>query len=94
MMGWIGDDPKDLTGRLFVDADFAGNWDPKYLNHLNHPDTVRSRTRYVITYTSCPITWKSKMQTQVALSTTESECISLSTGALLQPSERLWIYNK
>ena len=24
MMGWIGDDPKDLTGRLFVDADFAG----------------------------------------------------------------------
>ncbi len=24
MMGWIGDDPKELTGRLFADADFAG----------------------------------------------------------------------
>ena len=37
-----------------------------------------SRTGYVIKYANCPIIWCSKLQTEIALSTTESEYISLS----------------
>jgi hypothetical protein len=29
-------------------------------------------------YAGCPITWLSKLQTEIALSTTEAECIALS----------------
>ena len=35
--------------------------------------TAKSRTGFVITYTGCPIVWASKLQTDIALSTTESE---------------------
>ena len=61
----------------FVDADFAGGW--KDGNH-DEPASVLSRTGYVIMYAGCPITWGSKMQTEIALSTTESEYIALSTA--------------
>ena len=37
-----------------------------------------SRTGYVIMYAGCPIHWISKLQTEIALSTTESEYIALS----------------
>lgn len=65
--------PTDQSFDCWVDANFSGNWDPKDSN-------ARSRTRYVITCASCPIIRKSKMQTQAALSTTESEYTSLSTA--------------
>ena len=39
-----------------------------------------SRTGYVLTYANCPIMWGSKMQSLVALSTTEAELIALSTA--------------
>ena len=42
------------------------------------PNGCRSRSGYVIFYSGCPIIWKSKLQTEIALSTTESEYISLS----------------
>jgi len=61
----------------FVDADFAGGW--KDGDH-NAPESVLSRTGYVIMYAGCPITWGSKMQSEIALSTTESEYIALSTA--------------
>ena len=58
------------------DADFSGNW-----NHLitdNDPSTSKSHTGWLITYTSCPISWASKMQTQVTLLMTEVVYIALS----------------
>ena len=58
-----------------VDASFAGDWD-KSLSHI--PSSVFSRTGYVILYMGCPIIWVSKLQTEIALSTTESEYIALS----------------
>jgi hypothetical protein len=64
---------KDLE--LFVDADFAGNWDP---NEWGDRDTARSRHGYIIFYGGCPITWKSQLQTEIALSSTESEYTGLS----------------
>lgn len=62
----------------YVDADFSGNWDAT--DKLN-PENVLSRTSYVILYVGCPIIWSSKLQTEIALSTTESEYIALSQSA-------------
>jgi hypothetical protein len=61
---------------VWCDADFAGNWnkDTSAVDIM----TAKSRSGYVITYASCPVLWTSKMQTEVALSTTEAEYISLS----------------
>jgi len=60
----------------YCDADFAGNWN----RHLapTDPATAKSRSGWVIYYAGCPIIWASKLQTQVALSTTEAEYIAVS----------------
>ena len=47
--------------------------------HLDRT-TAKSRTGYVIKYVGCPLTWASKMHTEMALSTTEAEFIALSEG--------------
>ena len=60
---------------VHVDADFAGNWDQK---ETQDRDTTRSRHGYIISYAGCPITWKSQLQTEIALSSTESEYTGLS----------------
>ena len=59
----------------FVDADFAGSWNA---NDAQNPENVLSRTGFVIMYAGCPIHWMSKLQTEIALSTTEAEYIALS----------------
>ena len=60
---------------VYVDADFAGNWDMK-VSH--HKDTIRLRHGYIIINAGCPILWKSQFQTEIALSLTESEYTGLS----------------
>jgi hypothetical protein len=67
----------DLSLDMFVDADFAGRWNKEYAEVR---DNVLSRTGFVITFCGCPVTWSSKLQTEIALSTTESEYIALSTA--------------
>jgi len=42
------------------------------------PNSVKSRTGYVIVFANCPVLWVSKLQTEIALSTTEAEYIALS----------------
>ena len=59
----------------YIDADFAGGWSSG--NHTN-PECVLSRTGFVIIYAGCSLTWCSKLQTEISLSTTESEYIALS----------------
>jgi hypothetical protein len=61
---------------VWCDADFAGNWDKD--TAMDDPMTAKSRSGYAISYANCPIYWASKLQTEIALSTTESEYISLS----------------
>ena len=63
--------------KCYVDADWAGNWNK---NRPNDPAGALSRTGYVIMYAGCPLVWGSKMQSLVALSTTEAEIIALSTA--------------
>jgi len=59
----------------YVDADFAGLWT---LPTSSDPMSVKSCTGYVLTFASCPLLWSSKLQSEVALSTTEAEYIALS----------------
>jgi len=61
---------------VYVDADFSGNWDPQ--EAASDRDTARSRHGYTIHYAGCPIIWKSQLQTEIALSSTESEYTGLS----------------
>jgi hypothetical protein len=59
----------------YVDAEFAGLWN---YESDQDPVCVKSCTGYVMTLGGCPIQWNSKLQTEIALSTTESEYIALS----------------
>jgi hypothetical protein len=45
---------------------------------MNDPNTARSRMGYTICYAGCPMIWAPKMQTEIALSSTEAEYIALS----------------
>ena len=63
--------------KCHVDADFAGGWAS---GDTTNPEAVLSRTGFVISYAGCPIYWASKLQTEIALSTTEAEYIALSTA--------------
>ena len=68
---------KDLALDLYADADFAGLWASE---DVKDPVSVKSRTGYVITLGGTPVLWSSKLQTEIALSTTESEYIACSQG--------------
>ena len=64
---------KDLSHfECFVEADFPGTYTTET---CEHPNSVKSRTGYVIKYAGCPITWFSRLQTEIALSATEAEYI-------------------
>ena len=58
-----------------VDADVVGGWAD---GNQNDPESVLSCAGYVISYAGCLIHWCSKMETKIALSTTEAEYITLS----------------
>ena len=67
----------DLTAGIqcYVDADFTSAWDKK---DSQDPSCVYSHTGYIIMYANCPIVWISRLQMEVALSTTKVENIALS----------------
>jgi hypothetical protein len=71
-------EPKEQSFDCHVDASFSGEWDSE--GALEDIDTARSRTGYVISYANCPIIWTSKLQSQIALSSTEAEYLALSTA--------------
>ena len=63
--------------KCYVNADWARNW---LKSRPNDKIGALSRTGYLITYANCPIMWGSKMQSLVALSTTEAKFVALSTA--------------
>ena len=68
--------PKSQSFDCYVDADFAGNWDEETADW--DMDTAKSRTGFIVMYAGCPVVWASKLQTQIALSSTEAEYAGLS----------------
>jgi len=75
--GLIFQPTKDMTLDCNSDADFAGLWN---YEDDQDPVCVKSRTGYVLTLAGCPLIWASKLQTEIALSTLESEYIALSSA--------------
>ncbi|OUM61513.1 hypothetical protein PIROE2DRAFT_12466 [Piromyces sp. E2] len=69
---------KNINIRVFVDADLGGD-----------TESMRSTTGFVIFMGSAPVTWYSKLQHCVALSTAESEYYSLNECAL----KCMWLRN-
>jgi hypothetical protein len=59
----------------YPDADFAGMY-----GHEEHTDhaCAKSRIGFIIIFADCPVFWKSKLQTETALSTMEAKIIALS----------------
>jgi hypothetical protein len=66
---------KNFQLEMFVDADFAGRY---HQEHSTLCDNVLSRTGYVINFCGCPFHWVSKLQSEIALSNTESKYLALS----------------
>ena len=73
----IFDPKKALQLEMFCDADFAGLWNAE---DKNDPVCVKSRSGIVITFGEIPITWSSKLQSAVAVSTFHAEYVALSYG--------------
>ena len=73
--GMIFQPDKNKSIDTFVDASFAGEWNSAW---SDEPSSVMSRTGYVIMFANCAIIWSSKLQTEITLSTTESEYVALS----------------
>ena len=83
---------KGQNMELWCDRNFCSNWRAE-MAHVNK-STAKSRTRYVSMYVECPVTWASKIQTEVALSMTEAELTAMSDGLrtaipLMNPIEEM-----
>ena len=54
----------------YCDANFS-DWNKDGAAH--DPSTAKLRSSWIVVYAGCPIIWASKLQSQVALLTTEAE---------------------
>eukprot|EP00804_Cyclotella_cryptica_P019462 CCRYP_006640-RC/>CCRYP_006640-RC protein AED:0.46 eAED:0.41 QI:0/-1/0/1/-1/0/1/0/84 len=61
---------------FYPDADFAGLYGHE---DSQDPHYACSCTGYVILAFGCPVLWRSRLQTEIALSTMEAEYVALST---------------
>ena len=73
--GLIMEPTERLMMDMYVDADFAGLWNGE---DINDPICTKSRSGILLTIGNVPLLWKSKLQTETALSTMESKYIALS----------------
>ncbi len=67
---------QDKRFKCYCDADLSGNLN-KHLAPFD-PSTAKSQSVWIFFYAGCPVIWASKLQTQVALSTTEAKYITMS----------------
>ncbi len=73
-------DADTLTPLAFVDADYGGCC-----------DTKRSTSGYVFTMIGAPVTWSSKRQATVALSTVEAKYVAMSRCAQQMKWMQAWL---
>jgi hypothetical protein len=62
--------------KCYCDANFSQNWNKAFA--AVDPSTAKSQCRLIIFYAGCPVSWASKLQSQIALSTTEAKYIAMS----------------
>jgi hypothetical protein len=60
----------------YYDVDFSGLWNKAFAPV--DPGTSKLQSGWIIFYAGCPVSWASKLQSQVALSTAEAEYIAMS----------------
>jgi hypothetical protein len=88
---WLGRNLKGTANKGFIicpdpslgikihpDSDFAGVWEPEGAGE--DIDTARSHHSFIVSHAGCPLFWKSQIQTENALSSTEAEFIVLDTA--------------
>ena len=73
--GFIMSPSHKMELELYADSDFAGLWDSE---SKDDRISVSSRTGAVIILSGVPVTWSSKLQSEIATSTMHAECIALS----------------
>jgi hypothetical protein len=73
---WLILRPQEESFDCWVDASHASEWSS--ISAIDEPNTTRWRMGYTICYAGCPMLWASKMQMEIALSSTEAEYIALS----------------
>ncbi len=56
--------------KCYRDTDFSGNWNREFAPV--DPSTAKSQSGWIIFYAGCPVSWASKLQSQIALSTTKA----------------------
>ena len=62
---------------VHVDADFAGGFDE---SNAEEPASACSSAEHIINFSRCPIIRKSKLQIEIAFSTTKAENVDLQTS--------------
>ncbi len=77
--------PDQSAMDCWVDAAHASEWSSKTAS--SDPNTARSRMGNIIKYAGFPMHWASKMQTGIALSSTEAGYIALSQSPIM------WLLN-
>lgn len=83
-----------------IKAYLVGNWNKPTAE--SDVSTAQSRSGYIILFAACPLTWVSRLQTEIALSTTEAEYIAFSTAVrdvisiinLLKELKAAWLSSK
>jgi hypothetical protein len=73
--GMIYTPDSKLGLEVWMDADFAGVWNPE---EADNADNVYSCTGLTMYYAGCPVYWQSKLQMKIALSTAEAKYIAMS----------------
>ena len=67
--------PHDSGVKVWADYDFRGNWFSE--DATDDSDTACSCSGSVVSYLGCPVMWNLQLQTEISLSSTESEYIAL-----------------
>jgi hypothetical protein len=67
---------RQIGFECYCDANFSGNGNKAFASV--DPSTAKLQSGWIVFYAGSPISWASKLQSQVALSTTEAEYIAMS----------------
>ena len=68
--------PRKSNGNVWEDANLRGDWFEEEAKE--NSDTARYHLGFVVSYLGCPVMWRFQLQTEIFLSSIDSEYIALS----------------